>query len=165
MTAEVLVIPGTAEILDLRTLTKDQLINIRAGLTDIAAEFASAKSAVNEEIIRRIDEENALAGSGLTWHSAGWQITVSSPVAGGTLNAEGLRMDLIREHPTDIDYEALFVRKVSYTLRRDRWNNLIKQRPDLDDLRVRNTAPAPARKVSIVPVRQGFVDATATDAT
>jgi hypothetical protein len=166
MTSDVLVVPGTGEVLDLRTLTKDQLINVRAGLGDLAAELASARATVNLEITRRIDHENATSGSGYTWHGAGYKVTVSSPTAGGALNAEGLRLDLIREHPTDIDHEALFLRKTSYTLRRDRWHALIKQRPDLDDLRVRNTAPASGRTVTIVADRfaQAVINATAEDA-
>ena len=164
--ADVLVVPGTGEVLDLRTLTRDQLIHVRAGLGDLAAELAAARGAVNLEITRRIDQENASSGSGYTWHAAGYKVTVSSPTAGGPLNAEALRMDLIREHPADIDHEALFLRKTSYTLRRDRWNALIKQRPELDDLRIRNTAPASGRTVTIVADRfaQAVIDATSEDA-
>ena len=166
MTADVLVVPGTGEVLDLRTLTRDQLINVRAGLGDLAAELSAARGAVNLEITRRIDHENASSGSGYTWHAAGYKVTVTSPAAGGTLNAEALRSDLVREHPTDVDHEALFARKTTYTLRRDRWNRLIKQRPDLDDLRIRNTAPATSRTVTIVPDRfaQAVINATAEDA-
>ena len=109
-----------------------------------------------------MDEDNAQGGTGYTWRLAGYKITVPSPAAAGKLNDEAMRHDLIADH-IDVDVDALFTRKTSYTLKLDRWRSLVKTRPDLDDYRRTNTAPA-HRTVSIVPdATRPMLDATAQE--
>lgn len=158
---DIVVIPGTGEVLDPRTLTAEQLVRVRAGLAELSSELAAAKTAVNLEITRRIDQENREGGSGYTWRIGGWKVTVPSPAAGGRLRDDALRDELIRQEP-DIDVDRLFQRKTTFTLRMDRWRNLVKQRPELDEYRVFHTAPGP-RTVTItqLPTLRSAIDATA----
>jgi len=159
--SDLVVVPGTGELLALDTIDHAGLVLLRAQLADLAAQLATARTSVNLEITRRIDQENREGGTGYTWRIAGYKVSVTSPAALGKLNDEAMRHDLITDR-VDVDVDALFTRKTSYTLKADRWRNLVKQRPDLDDYRKSNTRP-PRRDVSIVPL-PGLIQSTADDA-
>ena len=165
MTATDLVMPVTGEVLDLANLTSAQLVDVRAGIANLSSELAAAKTQVNLEITKRIDQENREGGTGYTWRINGYKITVPSPAAAGKLHADALRAELAAQH-RELDVDALFQPKITYTLRIDRWRNLLKQRPELDDLRKRHTSPA-ARTVTITPLPQlrplPAIDATTED--
>src|SRR5215467_6092498 len=150
MTGEILIVPGTGEIIDLATVPKDDLIRYRGEIADLSARLAAAKTLLNAEIMRRIDDENATAGSGWTWRTPRYEITVDSPGIAGKRHDEAMRAELIAEH-RDIEVDALFTRTVTYTLKLDRWRNLVKRRPDLDEIRERHTSP-PQRRVTIRPL-------------
>jgi hypothetical protein len=163
MNGDLVIFPGTGELLDLQNMDQAALIRARAELADLASRLAAVKTAVNQEIIRRIDSENAVSGAGYTWRAHGWKVTVPSPAARGELRAIEFRLALIANHP-ELDFDALFQRKVTYTLRVDRWNALTKQRPELEAIRDEHTAPARRDvKITALPTLRPAIEGSTVD--
>jgi len=159
---DLVVMPGTEEVLDLAAMDREQLAAHRGHLAELSARVDFAKRLFNREITRRIDEENAVSGSGYTWRVAGYKITVDSPTVAGKLDVHALRAYLVATY-SDLDLDALFDRKVTYTLRHDRWKNATKQHPEFDDVLKDHQAP-PRRDVKVVPLPQlHAIDATSED--
>jgi hypothetical protein len=160
------VMPATGEVIDLAGLDRDDLVTLRAELADLSGRLEVAKRLFDREITRRIDLENETAGTGYTWRTAGYKVSVDSPTVAGRLDVEALRAYLVATY-RDLDLDSLFARKIVYTLRQDRWRNAAKQHPEFPDVLKDHQAPA-TRRVKIVPVPTlrppAAIDSTAEDA-
>jgi hypothetical protein len=151
----------TGELLDLRASTPEELAQAREGLTRLGEEVTDGKVLLDAELVARVDAavRSGEIGS-YTVQVGGYQIRVPSPEAGGRVDTDALRRDLIERvgaGALDLDRAAIdraFKAKTVYTLDRSAYRTLSKQEPELEALLKRHTGP-PERRRATVTVLDG----------
>jgi hypothetical protein len=146
----------TGELLDLRAAAFVELAEGREGLARLAEEVKDGNVLFDAEIVARVD---AAVRSGeidkYTVRVGDYEIRVPSPEAGGKVNVEALRDDLMRRVAAgtlDLTEEAVdraFKAKTTYALNRSAYGTLSKQEPELEALLKRHTGPSERRRATV----------------
>lgn len=157
--------PETGELLDLARADTDQLAALREALTELDRERKTALRQVDAEIVARTDA--ALASGELSQHSfdvGEFHIEVPSIEASRKVDVMSLWGALLKRAPAlgiaERVIDDLFVAR--YYLGKSRWNTLIRQHPELEQLYGEHAEPGP-RLVKVTRNRQRAIDSTATE--
>ena len=156
----------TGEVLDLRDATPEDLAQAREGLVRLTEEVRDAAVLLDAEIVARVDAAvRAGQVDRYTVRVGDYQIRVPSPEAGGKVDVEALRSELLQkvaDESLDLTSEAIenaFKAKTIYALSRSIYSTLAKQEPELEGLLKRHTGP-PERRRATVTVLSGSTPMT-----
>jgi hypothetical protein len=163
---DLIALPGTGEVIDLRNATDQQLAEVRTDLIELGRQRNTAAGQIDDELVRRADAafRNGDHDSH-TWTAGDYKIAVDvkHPTR---IDAGGLRAALLRlVDDGAVNFTEARVRQTfipTYKLHLERWASLVKLDPELEQLRA-DHATLLRRGVTITQFRPAAIDATAED--